>query len=45
MEEKFTQFLSVQYKAMVDKAPTIKDFAEIEPDIKKAITEFKQSYK
>jgi F-type H+/Na+-transporting ATPase subunit alpha len=43
-ESKFTKFLDVQYKSMVEKTPTIKDFAEIEPDLKKAITEFKQSY-
>jgi F-type H+/Na+-transporting ATPase subunit alpha len=43
-ESKFTKFLDVQYKSMVEKTPTIKDFAEIEPNLKKAITEFKQSY-
>ncbi len=43
-ESKFTKFLDIQYKALVEKTPTIKDFSEIEEDLKKAITEFKQSY-
>jgi F-type H+-transporting ATPase subunit alpha len=44
-EEKFTQYLNVQHKDWVDKAPTAKDFADIEPELKQAITSFKQSYK
>jgi F-type H+/Na+-transporting ATPase subunit alpha len=43
-EDKFVKFLNIQYKALVEKTPTIKDFAEVEPELKKAITEFKQSY-
>jgi F-type H+/Na+-transporting ATPase subunit alpha len=43
-EEKFRKFLDVQYKLLVEKTPIIKDFAEIEGDLKKAITEFKKSY-
>jgi F-type H+-transporting ATPase subunit alpha len=44
-EAKFTQFLDVQYKELVEKTPTIKDFSEIEDTLKQAITEFKRSYK
>lgn len=42
-EEKFTQFLNVQYKDLIEKMPTIKDFDAVEPEIQKAIKEFKQS--
>ena len=44
-EEKFAKYLGAQYKQLVEKTPAAKDFAEIEPDLKKAITEFNQSYK
>lgn len=43
-ENQFHKFLNVQYKSLLDKTPNIKDFAEIEGDLKKAISEFKQSY-
>lgn len=43
-EKRFTQFLDLQYKELVAKTPTIKDFAEIEDTLKKAITEFNQSF-
>jgi F-type H+/Na+-transporting ATPase subunit alpha len=43
-ENKFTKFLSIQYKSLIEKTPTIKDFEEIEGELKTAITEFKKSY-
>jgi F-type H+-transporting ATPase subunit alpha len=43
-ESKFLKFLDIQFKSLVDKIPNIKDFAEIEEDLKRAITDFKKSY-
>lgn len=43
-ENKFTQFLNIQYKDLVEKTPNIKDFSEIEEELKQAINEFKKSY-
>jgi F-type H+-transporting ATPase subunit alpha len=43
-ENNFHKFLDVQYKDLLDKTTKIKDFAELEPDLKKAITDFNKSY-
>lgn len=43
-ERRFTQFLDVQHKDLVDKIPTIKDFGEIEDSLKSAVTEFNQGF-
>ncbi|MBX4187675.1 MAG: F0F1 ATP synthase subunit alpha [Candidatus Doudnabacteria bacterium] len=43
-ESNFLKFIGVQHKSLVEKIPNIKEFSEIEEDMKKAITEFKQSY-
>ncbi len=43
-ESKFHRFLDVQFKSLLEKIPEIKDFAEIAPDLKKAIEEFNQTY-
>jgi F-type H+-transporting ATPase subunit alpha len=43
-EDKFVKFLGVQYKALVDKIPDIKDFSEIEEELKAAVTNFKKGY-
>ena len=43
-ESKFHRFLDLQYKKLLETVPNIKDFSEIEDDLKKAITEFNNSY-
>src|ERR1041385_6467437 len=43
-ENKFHKFLDVQHKGLIEKIPKIKDFAEIEPELKKAIEEFNDTY-
>ncbi len=43
-ENNFHRFLDVQYKELLGKIEKIKDFAEIENDLKRAIEEFNKSY-
>jgi F-type H+/Na+-transporting ATPase subunit alpha len=43
-ENKFTKFLDIQYKSLVEKTLSIKEFSDIEDELKNAITEFKKSY-
>jgi F-type H+-transporting ATPase subunit alpha len=43
-ETKFHQFLKAQHAKLLEKIPGVKDFAEIEPELKAAIEEFNQGY-
>ncbi|MBX4204639.1 MAG: F0F1 ATP synthase subunit alpha [Candidatus Doudnabacteria bacterium] len=43
-ESNFHKFMDVQHKDLLAKIPSIKDFAEIENDLKKAIEDFNKSY-
>lgn len=43
-EYNFHKFLDIQYKELLDKIPKIKDFSEVEGDLKKAILDFNKSY-
>ena len=43
-ENKFHKFLDIQFKDLLEKIPKIKDFAEIEDGLRKAVEQFNQTY-
>jgi F-type H+-transporting ATPase subunit alpha len=43
-ENEFHKFLDLQYKKLLEKIPNIKDFSEVEDEMKKAINDFNDTY-